>query len=70
MAAESVPENGDIQDTLALALSGAGKHAEAIRAAEKAMMLLPKEARIAVSAARVYLNAGQIEKATREIGGR
>lgn len=65
MAAESVPENGDIQDTLAFALSGAGNHEEATRAAEKAMMLLPEEARIAVSAARVYLSAGEIEKATR-----
>lgn len=57
------PENGEYRDTLAVALSAAGRHDDAVLAAQEAMRLLPENAMITVRSARVHRDAGKFEEA-------
>ncbi len=55
--------NGEYRDTLAVALSAAGRNDDAVLAAREAMRLLPENAMIMVRSARVLGNAGRFEEA-------
>jgi tetratricopeptide (TPR) repeat protein len=55
--------NGEYHDTLATALSAAGRHDEAVAAAREALRLLPKNAMIAVRSAETLRDAGRTEEA-------
>jgi Flp pilus assembly protein TadD len=65
-SAELEPDNGGILSSLAVALAGAGRHDEAVRAAEVALSRWPNDPQVHLDAAAVYGTARRFEDARRE----
>jgi Flp pilus assembly protein TadD len=65
-AAELEPDNGGILSSLALALAGAGRRDEAVRASEVAISRWPNDPQVHQDAAAVYGTAHRFDDARRE----
>jgi Flp pilus assembly protein TadD len=64
-SAELEPDNGGILSSLALALAGAGRREEAVRAAEAALARWPNDAQTHLDAAAVYATDRRFDEARR-----